>query len=130
MGEFKPKQLEKSELLHLESEMNSLWGELNTATIAHNKRLELESKLAGCEEQFKAVMSGQAPLDQLNIDLSSVDYDLALAAIEQAEQEIPKAEHTESAFLALEELKKELQTKVTKPLKVRHEVKAIIRRHV
>lgn len=129
MGAFKPAELEHEDLLHLESEMNNLWGELNTANISHNLRMELEDKLAGLEEHFKAVMSGHASQKEFKEQIKILDYTLAIGAIKQAEQEIPKIDHRGRSFQAIENVKKELESKAITPLAARHEIKDIMRNH-
>ena len=65
MAGVKVKTTQQSDILHLESEMNNLWGELNTCNIPHSTRMDMESKLSGCEEQFKAVLGGGASFRDL-----------------------------------------------------------------
>jgi len=129
MGAFKPGTLHHADILHLEGEINNLWGELNTSNIPHSLRMELEDKLAGLEEQFKAVMSGHASQNELEEQLQVVDYTLAVGALKQAEAEIPKADHRARAFQALENVKRELENKKITPLAARHEIKEIMRNH-
>jgi hypothetical protein len=80
---------EKSDTIRLSAAMNNLWGELNTATISHATRMELEEKLTGCEEQFRALLNGEGSLKDLEKNLNECDQMLALAAVKQAENEIP-----------------------------------------
>jgi hypothetical protein len=129
MGAVKARQIQQSDILRLEAEMNNLWGELNTSNIPHNKRMELEEKLNDCEDNFKAVLGGQAPFGELEANLHKCDMELALAAITQAENEIPKTEHTSSAFLALENIRHELNEKRLTPVHARHEIKEVMRHH-
>lgn len=120
-------EIQQKEILRIESEMNNLWGELNTSTIPPSVRKEIEQKLESCEENFKKVLGGQASINDLTVNLHQCDLMLALAAITQAENEIPKAEHTSSAYLALQTIKRELNEGHLKPIKARHEVKEIMR---
>lgn len=129
MGTVKAKEFQQSDILRLEAEINNLWGELNTSNIPHGKRMELEKTLSGCEEEFKAVLGGQASFKELENHLYDVDVKLAQMAIQQAENEIPKAEHTSSAFQALENVRKELGSGNLTPVRARHEVKEITRHH-
>lgn len=129
MGAFKPEAIQHADVLHLESEINNLWGELNTANISHTVRMELEDKLGGLEEHFKAVMSGHASHKELEEQMRIVDYTLAVGVIKQAEQEIPKIDRRARTFQALENVKKELESKKITPLAARHEVKEIMRHH-
>ncbi len=130
MGTVKAKEIQQSDILRLEAEMNNLWGELNTSNIPHSLRMELEEKLSGCEEQFKAVLGGQASFKELEKKLNTSDMTLAMAAIQQAENEIPKTEHTSSCFQALENIRHELSEGHLTPSRARHEVKDIMRHHV
>lgn len=130
MGAVKAKDVKQSDILRLESEMNNLWGELNTSNIPHSLRMELEKKLSDCEEQFKAVLEGQASTKQLEETLTSCDINLAEAVIQQAKNEIPKADHASSNYQALENIKRELKEKHLSPTKARHEVKDIMRHHL
>lgn len=129
MGTVKAKEIQQSDILRLEAEMNNLWGELNTSNIPHGLRMELEEKLSSCEEHFKAVLGGQASLKGLEENLHTCDMTLAVAAVQQAENEIPKTERTSSCFLALENIRRELSEGHLKPSKARHEVKNIMRHH-
>src|SRR5262245_4633836 len=125
MVTVKATKIQQSDILRLEAEMNNLWGELNTANIPHATRMEIEQKLTSCEENFKAVLGGQAHIRDLETDLHACDEALALAAITQAKNEIPKAEHTSSCFLALENIRHELTEGHLTPIRARHEVKDI-----
>lgn len=127
MGAYKSGSVKQGTVLHLENEINNLWGELNTANISHILRMELEDKLSGLEEQFKAVMNGHASQKELEEQLQIVDYTLAVASIKQAEEELPKAGHHGKAYQALENVKKELESKKITPSYARHEVKEIMR---
>ncbi len=129
MGIVRAQEIQQSDILRLEAEINNLWGELNTSTIPHAKRIELESSLSGCEEEFKAVLGGQASIKVLEKNLQNVDMTLATSAIQQAENEIPKAEHSASAFQALENIRKELTAGHLTPVRARHQVKEIVRHH-
>lgn len=129
MGTVKAKEIQKTEVLRLEAEMNNLWGELNTSNVPHGTRMDLEKRLSVCEEQFKAVLGGQASLKQLEKELKQCDLLLALAAIQQAENEVPKTEHTASSFQALENIRHELKEGAITPIKARHELKEIMRHH-
>lgn len=129
MGVVKAKEIQQSDILRLEAEMNNLWGELNTCNIPHSTRMDMESKLSGCEEQFKAVLGGGASFRDLETNLGTCDQALAFAAIQQAENELPKSEHTSSCFLALENIRHELTEGHITPVKARHEVKGIMRHH-
>lgn len=126
---IKAKEIQQTDILRLEAEINNLWGELNTATIPHSTRMELEQKLNDCEEQFKLVLGGQASIVQLEKTLHECDVELAIAAITQAENEIPKTEHTSSSFRALENIRFELNEGLLTPVRARHDVKDIVRRH-
>ncbi len=129
MGTVRDREIQQSDILRLEAEINNLWGELNTSNIPHATRMELEGTLSGCEEEFKAVLGGQASFEELERNLSNVDMTLALAAIQQAENEIPKAERTASVFQALENIRRELMDGHLTPIRARHEVKDIMRHH-
>lgn len=129
MGTVKSKEVQKSDIVRLESEITNLWRELNTANIPHAVRMELEGKLSSCEKSFKAVLGGQGSFKELEKTLQSVDQTLAAAAIQQAENEIPKAAHTEGAFQGLENVRRELKEGKISPSKARHEVKDIMRHH-
>lgn len=119
----------KTDILRIESEINNLWRELNTSNIPNAIRVELEGKLTACEKQFKAVLGGQGSFAELETSAHAIDKALAEAAIKQAENEIPKAAHTEAAFQGLENVRKELKDGTLTPNKARHEVKDIMRRH-
>ncbi len=125
----KAKEIQHSDILHLEAEMNNLWGELNTCNIPHSTRMDMEGKLAGCEEQFKAVLSGGTSYRDLETNLETCNQALAFATIQQAENELPKTEHTMSCFQALENIRHELSAGHITPVKARHEVKVIMRHH-
>jgi hypothetical protein len=125
MGAFKPGLVQHADIVHLEKEINNLWGELNTSNISHSLRMELENKMAGLEEQFKAVMSGHASSEGLEEQLRVLDYTLAIGAVKQAEQEVSKIEH--KSYHALENVRKGLENKEISPLRARHEVKEIMR---
>lgn len=129
MGSVRAKEIPQADILRLEAEINNLWGELNTSNIPHSTRMELEEKLSGCEEHFKSVLGGRASYKELETNLHECDMTLAAAAIQQAENEIPKSEHTASAFQALENIRKELKDKKLTPVRARHEVKEIMRHH-
>ncbi len=129
MGTVKATEIQQSDILRLEAEINNLWGELNTSNVPHAKRKEFEQKLSGCEEEFKAVLGGQTSIKKLEGTLHSVDTMMAESAIQQAENEIPKAEHTASAFQALENVRKDLAAGNITPIQARHEVKSIMRHH-
>lgn len=129
MGIIKSKEHQKSELIHIESELSNLWGELNTANIPHAIRMDLEAALAGGEEELKAVLAGRASIDKLKNSLDEIDKKLAMASIQQAETEIPKAEHTRSAFLALQNIRDQFMQGKIKASRARHEVKEIMRPH-
>ncbi len=130
MGTAKGNVIQQSDIIHLEHEMNNLWGELNTSNIPHSVRKELEEKLSGCEDQFKSVLEGQASFQDLEKKLKICDHTLAMAAIQQAENELPKASHTAGCFQSLENIRKELNAGTISPIKARHEVKDIMRHHI
>ena len=127
MGMIKTTEFPQADILRLESELNNLWGELNTSNIPHVLRMELEETLSSCEEHFKAALSGQASFKELETNLHKCDLSLAKAAIQQAENELPKSEHDAGSFLALENIRKELDTGDLTPIRARHEVKRIMR---
>jgi|GEM_PF-2017143 diphthamide synthase subunit DPH2 len=127
MGFVKSNQIHQSDILRLEAELNNLWGELNTCNIPHAMRLDMESKLAGCEEQFKAVLGGTASFSDLQTNLETCDKALAFAAIQQAEHELSKTELESSRFLALENIRKELSEGNITSVKARHEIKSVMR---
>jgi hypothetical protein len=129
MGAVKAQEIQQSDILRLEAEINNLWGELNTCNIPHGTRMDIENQLSQCEEKFKKVLGGQASFKDLENNLNQCDKTLALAAVQQAENEIPKSEHTASAFLALETIRRELNEGHLTPVRARHEVKTIMRRH-
>lgn len=129
MGTVKSTEIQQSDILRLEAEINNLWGELNTSNVPHQTRMELEGTLSGCEEEFKAVLGGQASVTKLEKDLDNVDMALALSTIQQAENEIPKADRTASAYQALENIRRELKEGNLTPVRARHEVKDIMRHH-
>ena len=129
MGMIRANTIKQSDIHRLEGEMNNLWGELNTSNIPHSKRMEIELTLSTCEEHFRAVLGGQASFKELETDLHTCDVNLAIAAIQQAENELPKSEHTSSCYLALEHIRHELKERHLTPLKARHEVKDIMRHH-
>ncbi len=129
MGIVKAKEIQRSDILRLEAEMNNLWGELNTCNIPHPTRMEMEKQLSNCEEQFKSVLSGQASIKDLETHLHQCDETLAFATIQQAENELPKIEKSSSSFLALEGLRRELKEGHLTPVRARHEVKSIMRHH-
>lgn len=125
----KAREIPKSEILGCEAMINNLWGELNTANVPHSVRMELELKLSNCEERFNDVLGGQASFTELDNKLAEVDRALAISSIKQAENEIPKAEHTKSAFQALENVYRQLEEGQLTPGRARHEVKEIMRHH-
>ena len=125
----KAKEIQQADILRLEAEMNNLWGELNTCNIPHSMRMDMEGKLAGCEEQFKVVLGGGASYRDLETNLETCNQALAFATIQQAENELPKTEHTMSRFQALENIRHELMSGHITPVKARHEVKGIMRHH-
>lgn len=125
-----PRIMEQKDVLRCEAEINNLWGELNTANIPHATRIDLEKKLSGCEEQFKAVLSGNSPFKELDKKLTEIDHTLAISVIEQAKHELPKGEHLGSTFQALENILHEVNEKKITPVKARHEVKAIMRHRI
>ena len=127
MGAIKPLGLDHADILRLEAELNNLWGELNTAGISNHLRTQLESKLSGAEEQFKAVMNGHAPIEEFQKEMDTINHTLSIGMIEHAQQGISKSDHGGSFFQALENVKKELNVKKISPLQARHEVKTIIR---
>lgn len=129
MGTVKATEIQQSDILRLEAEINNLWGELNTCNIPHQTRKELEGTLSGCEEEFKAVLGGQASFKELERNLHNVDMTLAMSTIQQAENEIPKADRTASCFQALENIRRELKDGHLTPVRARHEVKDIMRHH-
>ncbi len=126
---LKTQEILHADIVRLESEINNLWGELNTVNIPQAVRLELEKQLQGCEENFKAVLAGQAPIRDLETNLINCDKALAFAVIQQAENEIPKIEKTSSVYLALQNIRHELNEGKIKPVRARHEVKDIVRHH-
>jgi hypothetical protein len=130
MGSIKAKTIQQSDILRLEAEMNNLWGELNTCNIPHATRMDMEGALTHCEEGLKAVLSGEMHVQKLQEELKTCDQKLALSAIQQAENEVPKSEHTASCFLALENIRKELTGGRLTPVKARHEVKNVMRHHI
>lgn len=125
----KAKEIQHSEILRLEAEMNNLWGELNTCNIPHSTRMDMESKLTGCEEQFKVVLGGGASLRELETNLEICNQALAFATIQQAENELPKSERSMGCFQALENVRHELTAGHITPVRARHEVKGIMRHH-
>src|SRR5262245_53712770 len=129
MGVVKAKEIQQSDILRLEAELNNLWGELNTCNIPHSARMDMESKLSGCEEQLRAVLGGGASFKDLETNLKTCDLTLAFAAIQQAENELPKTEHTSGCFQGLENIRHELTEGLITPVKARHEVKSIMRHH-
>jgi len=129
MCAIKAHEIQQSDILRLEAEINNLWGELNTANIPNAVRMDLEQELTVCEEQFRTVLGGQSPIQDLETHLNECDKTLAFAAVQQAQNEIPKADHESSSYLALENIKNELKAGHLTPVKARHEVKAVMRRH-
>lgn len=129
MATVRTGEIKQSDILRLEAEMNNLWGELNTSNIPHAVRVALEQALGGCEEQFKAVLGGQASYTALESKLHEIDMTLASATLEHAEYTVPKSAHSGSAFQALENVRKELKAGSITPLRARHEVKEIMRPH-
>ncbi len=127
MGTMKIQAVHHAEVLRLESEINNLWGELNTANVPHTVRMDLEGVLSGCEEEFKAVLGGQSDAASLEKHLHGVDLALAESMIQQAQNEISKSEHAGSAFQALENIRRELESGKLTPIRARHEVKGIMR---
>lgn len=129
MGAVKANEIQQSDILRIEAEMNNLWGELNTSNIPHATRMEMEERLNHCEESFKSVLGGQASVKELETNLNNCDKALALATINQAENELPKSERTASCFLALEKIRRDLSEGHLTPVRARHEVKDIMRHH-
>ena len=125
----KAKEIQQDDILRLEAEMNNLWGELNTCNIPHSMRIDMEGKLAGCEEQFKVVLGGGASLRDLETNLETCNQALAFATIQQAENELPKTERALCCFQALENIRHELNSGHITPGRARHEVKGITRHH-
>lgn len=123
------KEIQQADIVRLESEMNNLWRELNTCNISHSTRMDMEGKLAGCEEQFKVVLRGESSFRELETNLETCNHALAFATIQQAENELPKTEHTLSSFQALENIRHELTAGHITPVRARHEVKGIMRHH-
>jgi hypothetical protein len=130
MGAVKAQEIQQSDILRLEAEMNNLWGELNTSNIPHAKRMALEQQLSDCEEKFKTVLGGQSSVRDLENQLHACDKELAVAAIQQAQNEVPKIEHESRNFLALENIKRELNEGHLTAAKARHEVKAVMRHFI
>jgi ribosome-associated translation inhibitor RaiA len=129
MGFVKSNIISQAAILRLESEMNNLWGELNTCNLSNAARIEMERKLSSCEEHFKAMLGGQVPVTELENELHKCDLFLVQAVLQQAENEIPKVEKNSSAFLALENIRQKLNEGNLSPVRARHEVKEIIRHH-
>lgn len=129
MRNNKSTQLQGTDLHTLEKKLNHLWGELNTVNLSNKSRTMLENRLAAVEIDFKKIMQRGEVATTFSEELDSLDLDLALAALEQAEQEISKSAHTQSTFQALENIKRELKEKRLTPSKARHELKEIVRRH-
>ncbi len=121
------KTVKKPDILHLEKEINNLWGELNTCTISHIQRQELDGQLAGCEEHFKAILMGKGAIEELAEKLKEVDYRLAVAALHQAEMEMPKNEHQSTAYFALQNIRRQLEGREVSCGHIRHEIKQVMR---
>lgn len=130
MGSTKAREIQNSDILRMEAEINNLWGELNTSNIPHSKRIELESTLSSCEKEFKRVLSGEASVDKLEADLKTCDFELAEVVIHQAQNEISKAAHESRSFLALEAIGQKLKDGEITPVKARHEVKDVMRHNL
>jgi len=122
-------KVKKEAITHLESQINHLWGELNTANIPHNVRLLLEHEMQEVEDEFKHVVTGKNSSSKLQKKLEKIDVQLATAAITQAENEISKTEHDSAQFQGLENVQRTLKEKEITPNQARHEVKKITRRH-
>lgn len=129
MGFAKTLTLKQTDILRLEAEINNLWGELNTSNIPHALRMDIEKKLSESEEEFKTVLGGQGSFMQLENRLHAIDLTLAQAAIQQAENEIPKADKTSGTFQALENIRHELIEGRLTPVRARHQVKGITRHY-
>ncbi|MFN0065405.1 MAG: hypothetical protein ACKVOH_04130 [Chlamydiales bacterium] len=118
----------KEDITRCESEINNLWGELNTSIIAHPSRVEFEKRLGEIELEFKGVLNGQAPIAKLEQKLHKLDVELARAALKQAEAEISKSDLTSAVYQALENIRKSLDDNSITPITARHEIKNIIRK--
>lgn len=116
---------------HLEAGLQQLQGELNTSNIPYGRRTELGAALKECLTAFRQAASEKSDqsLSQLTKQAEFIDSALALEAVKQAETEIPRAEHTRAAFLALEKVRSDLQNHLLSPTRARHEVKEIMRKH-
>ncbi|NGX62131.1 MAG: hypothetical protein K940chlam9_01625 [Chlamydiae bacterium] len=125
----KAKEVQQSDILRIEAEINNLWGELNTSNVPNRVRTNLEARLSESEDIFKKVLNGQSPIADLENGLQEIDMELAQSVVQQAENEISKAEHTGSAYLALQEISRELKEGRLTPIRARHEVKGIMRPH-
>ncbi len=120
---------QKSELVRLEAEINNMWGELNTSNMSNQNRQQIKEQIEAVEQQFNAVVAGQSSSSQLKESLQQINQALAFAAIEQAENEVPRAEHLASIFQGLENVRHELISGNITPNQARHEVKQITRPH-
>lgn len=130
MKNAKTKEIEQADILRIESEINNLWGDLNTSNISRDKFIKLERELSGCEEKFKSALSGRDSIKDLESMLHNIDLALAQEVITHAENEIPKSERKLSDFQALENIKKELANGNLTPVRARHEVKEITRHKI
>ena len=121
------KELLEREILHAEKEINHLWGELHTVNIAHGKREQMEQQLACCEERFKEALEGKFSCSELEEMLHGIDYEMSMAAVQQAENQISKLDKAKSDFQALERVKERLLLKQISPAQGRHDIKHIMR---
>lgn len=122
-------KVKQEQVTRLEGEINNLWGELNTVNIPHNTRILMEKQMQEVEVEFKAVLQGKGSAAKLEKKLAKLDFDLAHAAVLQAENEISKTQHEKAPFQGLENVKHGLKDKSLTPLEARHEVKKITRKY-
>lgn len=126
MGNEKSTALLRFEIEHLEKIVGNIINELSTLNIPPAKRDVLHTRLQDCKKMFENA-SDESGYKKMKEEVEAIEMSFTLAAIEQAESEIPKTAKTASAFLALEDIKKDVTSKAMTCHKARHEIKEIIR---
>ncbi len=111
----------------IEQEIHNLNEELRTINVAHAKRKEFTDKLETCAKQVQTCGGDGDSLKKAHKELHNLDRLIAFEALHQAESEISKSGKTSAEFLALENIRKDLERGALTPSKARREIKEIER---
>jgi len=125
---MKQNVINSDKILHCESELQHLQEELASSHVTNAARHHLQYQLKAAMEQFKDTVAGRNAWHKMQQAMDAFDLLLAQAVVERAEQIIPKQEHSDAVYQALQHIKQRLVSGKMNGTQARHEVKTIMRK--